>query len=172
VSEDPEDPRSTRPINATRFERLVFAVNKRLKDAELLHLLSDSYLIDRPRSPDAQGRHVMVGAAGLSLRACYRLSLWWSPDQQVCVCVCVCVGTVGMRMYVHMCMYTRAPARARAHTHTHTHTHTHALTHTHIQMQIRNMVRELASRGDSSRVQDVLDIVASHLDVAQVQFTR
>ena len=82
ISDDPEDPRSARPVNASRFERLIFAVNKRLKDASLLQLLSVSYLIDRPRTPDDQGRNIMVGSPALSLRACYRLQRWWSPEQQ------------------------------------------------------------------------------------------
>ena len=60
ITEDPEDPRSARPVNATRFERLIFAVNKRLKDAALLKLLADSYVVDRPSSPQSHGRHVMA----------------------------------------------------------------------------------------------------------------
>ena len=54
-------------MNATRFERLIFAVNKRLKDIDLLRLLSESYSLDKPRDTtrtEEAGPHSIAGAAG------------------------------------------------------------------------------------------------------------
>lgn len=82
ITEDPEDPRSARPINATRFERLIFAVNKRLKDAAVLNLLSESYLVDRPSSPQAHGRHVMAVSRRCGSEEHVCIQWWGSCDGQ------------------------------------------------------------------------------------------
>uniref|UniRef100_A0A7S4P4U1 PDZ domain-containing protein n=1 Tax=Guillardia theta TaxID=55529 RepID=A0A7S4P4U1_GUITH len=80
VSEDARDPRSTRPLNAQRFERLVFMVNRHLKDPAVLQLLSQSYEVDRPPSSLSPSQS-LAGPIALSLRPCYRLNRWWNQEE-------------------------------------------------------------------------------------------
>lgn len=74
-TDDPLDPRSTRPLNANRFERLLFCVNCKLKNKEAYALLSNAYDLDKPQTP----------AGVMRPRACYRLRLWWNEEEQEAV---------------------------------------------------------------------------------------
>lgn len=78
VTDNGADPRSTRALNATRFERLLFMANKRIKDKALVELLSSSYSVDRP-STSSKG---LAGSPGKALRPCYRLQRWWKASEQ------------------------------------------------------------------------------------------
>ncbi len=44
--------------------------------------------------------------------------------------------------------------------------------YTHTQTQMRGMVQKLASEGEGSRVNDVLQLVAAHINLAQTQYSR
>ena len=78
---DDTTPQSTRALNAPRFERLIFAVHRRIKDPELVDLLNRSYTLDRPKTGVLPP--LAVGRPALTLRACYRLRIWWTPPEQV-----------------------------------------------------------------------------------------
>ncbi|KAJ1489580.1 hypothetical protein T484DRAFT_1779964 [Baffinella frigidus] len=85
IAVDGDTPQSTRALNAPRFERLVFFVNRRVKDPELLLLLNRSYALDRPQTgvlPPLTAGGSLAGRPALALRACYRLKIWWTPSEQ------------------------------------------------------------------------------------------
>jgi Ca2+-binding EF-hand superfamily protein len=78
VTDNGQDPRSTRALNATRFERLLYMVKKRIRDKGLVELLSNSYAVDRP-STQSKG---LAGSPVRALRPCYRLHRWWKESEQ------------------------------------------------------------------------------------------
>ena len=78
VTDNVQDPRSTRALNATRFERLLYMVKKRIRDKGLVELLSNSYSVDRP-STQSKG---LAGSPVRALRPCYRLHRWWKESEQ------------------------------------------------------------------------------------------
>jgi hypothetical protein len=81
-----DSPQATRALNASRFERLLFFVNRRLRDPALVDLLNRSYAIDRPKTgAGGPAAGPMAGSPAAALRACYRLRVWWTSAQQAAV---------------------------------------------------------------------------------------